>query len=373
MKPFQLAVLFILATLILAGCWDKRNIKDTIIINGLTFDTFEEDPEMIQSSVRALNIQGSGGGKFNINDELVTTEGKDVIEIDINFTNGISGEMDISKAHVVVIGEDLAKSKGVLPLLEPVVRSRFGYISSKLLIAEGRGMDILSVQMDSSPIAFRLLKMFKSAEERTHIPDETVFSIWNTIEDVQRDPIIPLVKKSGANEIEISGTALFNGDKYSGYSLSPEQSTLLLFMMDHFNKLNFFHIEHNEEDMSPFSIIINEVKQKKKLKLDEVNDVEEIVYEVDIKLLAEINNYGGSISKTDMKKFNSLASQYMTEKAKEVVNILIAAESDVLGIQKEISVHYPQYLDNKEWKNVYSNIQIKPNITVEVTGSLNIK
>ncbi|RBP88247.1 Ger(x)C family germination protein [Cytobacillus firmus] len=340
--------------------------------NGITFDTSEDEPDMLQTSVRALNIQGSGGGKFTIKDEMAKSKGKNVIEIDINYTNKIPGELDLSKAYVIVIGEELAKSKGILPLLEPIGRSRYGDITSKVMIAEGRGTDILSIQMENSPLAFRLLKMFGNAEERTHIPKENTFSIWNKITD-HEDSIIPLVRKSGPNQIEISGTALFNGDKYTGYSLSPEQSTLLLIMDNRFNKLNFFNIDHDNKEMNPFAIIINRIKHQTNLKLDEDNKDGEIVFEVDIKLDAEINYYEGIISNNDIKKFNRLASDYLTDQANKVTNILIDAESDVLGIQKEISVQYPQYLNNKEWKNVYSKIQIKPNFSVEITGTQNIK
>lgn len=372
MRSFQLGVLLIAVTLILAGCWNQSHLRDKVIINGITFDSAEDEPDMIQSSVRALNIQGSGGGKFTIKDEMAKSKGKNVIEIDINYMNKIPGELDPSKAHVIVIGEELAKSKGILPLLEQIGRSRYGYITSKVMIAEGRGTDILSIQMEHSPLAFRLLKMFRNAEERTHIPKENTFSIWNKITD-HEDSIIPLVRKSGANQIEISGTALFNGDKYTGYSLSPEQSTLLLMMNNRFNKINFFNIDHDNEEMNSFAIIINGIKHQTNLKLDEDNEDSEIVFEADIKLDAEINYYQGIISNNDIEKFNRLASDYLTEQAKKVTNILIDAESDVLGIQKEISVQYPQYLKNKEWKNVYKKIQIKPNFSVEITGTQNIK
>ena len=75
----------------------------------------------------------------------------------------------------------------------------------------------------------------------------------------------------------------------------------------------------------------------------------------------------------DLKKLNKIASDYLTKKAKEVTQILKEADSDVLGIQKKVTSHYPDYTKNKAWKENYDKIQIKPNFSVEIMTSPNIK
>ncbi|MDF2038403.1 Ger(x)C family spore germination protein [Cytobacillus oceanisediminis] len=369
MKAFHLGVALLVIMLLLTGCWNQSHLRDKVIINGITFDALEEDPDIIQTNVRALNIQSSGGGKFNIKDEMLTSEGKNVNETDIKLTNELFGEMDISKAFVVVIGEELAKSKGVLPILNPIARSSYGYISSKVMIAEGRGMDILSIQMDYSPIAFRILNMFRYAEKRTHIPNETAFSIWNKVTDKEQDALIPLVRKSGPNLIEISGTALFNGDNYTGYSLSTEQSTLLLLMLDRFNLENTLNIDN--EETKPFGITIESIQHEEKLRMIEGKDGGE--FDVNIKVYAELNHYEGSLSEKDLEKLNKIASDYLNEKSEAVTKILKEANSDVLGIQKKVSSQYPEYMKNKDWKDIYNQIQIKPDFSVQIMSSPNLK
>lgn len=142
-------------------------------------------------------------------------------------------------------------------------------------------------------------------------------------------------------------------------------------MLGLFNKEKSINIEHDIEGMKPFTIVIESTKNKANLKIDEGEHNGE--FEINVKMFAEISHYEGSLSNKDLKKLNKIASDYLTKKAKEVTQILKEADSDVLGIQKKVTSHYPDYTKNKAWKETYDKIQIKPNFSVEIMTSPNIK
>jgi Ger(x)C family germination protein len=318
-------------------------------------------------------MQSSGGGKFEIKDEIITSTAQSVPEIDNDLSKTIAGEMDISKAFIIVVGEELAKTKGIVSLFEPITRSNKGYIASKMMIAKGKGFNILSIQKDSSPIAFSILKLFQYSEEKTQIPKETTFTIWNKITDNELDAFVPLIQKNDENRIEIIGSALFNGDKYTGYSISTEQSSLLLFMLDRFEKVHNMNIQPDNEKTKPFSIIIDRIKQQTDLKVNEEVDTGEVVFNIDVEVYARVYSYDGTISAKETKKLNHLASTFLTKKAKEVTDLLIKAESDALGIQKELSTHYPDFIKNKNWQDIYNKVQINPEFKVIIMSTSNLK
>jgi hypothetical protein len=117
------------------------------LVNGISFDLTEEGK--ITAAVRALNIQSKGGGLFEIQDELVEAERPTVVGLGLDLDSKIPGELDASKAHILVIGEDLAK-QGIHPFIEFFYRNRESYMSSKLIISKGKGKEILTVEKEKS-------------------------------------------------------------------------------------------------------------------------------------------------------------------------------------------------------------------------------
>ncbi|WP_458109696.1 Ger(x)C family spore germination protein [Bacillus zhangzhouensis] len=85
--------------------------------------------------------------------------------------------MDIGKTNVIMVGKELAQKKGIIPLIEPIFRSQSGYLASKLIITNGNGEDILSIQNEVNPIVFEILKLVENGEKQTFIPQTNTFEI----------------------------------------------------------------------------------------------------------------------------------------------------------------------------------------------------
>jgi Spore germination B3/ GerAC like, C-terminal len=68
-----------------------------------------------------------------------------------------------------------------------------------------------------------------------------------------------------------------------------------------------------------------------------------------------------------------LASKELTKKAKELTDLLIKANSDALGIAKDLSTKYPDSWNAEAWKQDYQQVTIKPKVNVEILGSNNLK
>ena len=118
MRKKQLLILIVM-NLFLAGCWDQHQLVNKTFVNGISFDLTDEGN--VQATVRALNIEGKGGGQFEIIDELIYAERPTQAGLAIDIDSMVAGEVDLSQAHILLIGDEMAKN-GINPLLEGFYR-----------------------------------------------------------------------------------------------------------------------------------------------------------------------------------------------------------------------------------------------------------
>jgi Ger(x)C family germination protein len=361
-------ILFILfSSSLLAGCWDQNQLKDTRLVNGISFDNAEE-PDKILGTVRAINVRGAGGGKFEVTDEFYVSENKTVGQLEMDLQNKVSGRMSAGKAFIIIVGEELAKTKGINSLLEPIIRSTRGYISSRIIICEGKGNDILSLKQNESPIVFEVDDLLLGGEKESYIPTETSFTIWNKITDNSTDVIIPFIKKDNQNILRLAGSALFNSDKFTGTTLTTSQTTLLLTLRDDNKNRTKVNIEAAELSQ-PLTITI----ENSKIKTDVVKENGKVTCHIKADLQARVVSYYDEETQENINSLNKLSSRELTKQAKELTNILIEANSDALGIAKELSTKYPESWNPDTWKKEYQQVEFKPVVNVEILGSYNIR
>jgi Ger(x)C family germination protein len=368
LKKRLIIILFIII-FILAGCWDQQLLVDKTLINGISLDITEEGK--ILSTSRALNIQSKGGGQFEIADEIVEAVRPTVVGLGIDFDSQIAGQIDISKAHIVIIGEELAK-KGLHPLVELFFRSKDSYLSSKVLISKGKASDILAIEKEKSPIAFVILQTLNGAEADTVIPNETIFTVWKTIIDIGEDMVLPYVERVKTNKIEVAGVALFNDDKFTGTTLSREKSSLLLLLLDKLQKTSRMALvlDTGRKDRS-ISFVTRDLKRNLEVKVKKPGN--QITSSVHIKMNVEVLAYPQDFKKElNIKELNKELSEELTKQAKEITNTLIKSDCDAFGIGRRIKSFHPDLWKKINWQEEYKKVHIEPKVTVNIikTGNL---
>jgi Ger(x)C family germination protein len=362
----KIPVIFI-AMFLLAGCWDQNQLKDNRLVNGISFDKAEESDHIL-GTVRAINIRSAGGGKFEVMDEFYETENETVTQLAVDLQNKVSGNMDVGKAFVIVVGEELAQTKGISSLVEPILRSTRGYISSRIVISEGKGSEILSLKHEASPIVFEVDDLLTGGTKGTSIPKETTFTVWNDISDKTNDVFLPYIKKDKQDKVMLAGAALFNGDKFTGDTLTTNQTSLLLILRNELENRAIFSIK-SEELSQPFTIAIDNAKTK----MDVKKENGKVTCTITTDLHAMIQSYYEEKPSQDLKNLNTIASKKLTKKAKELTDLLIKANSDALGIAKELSTKHPESWNAEAWKQDYQQVTIKPKVNVEIIGTNNLK
>jgi Ger(x)C family germination protein len=354
----------------LVGCWDQQLLVNKTILNGSSFDLTEEGE--ILATARALNIQSKGGGQFEVVDEIVEAVRPTPVGLGLDMDSKLAGQIDQSKAHIVIVGEELAK-KGMHPMVEIFYRNKDAYLSSKVLISKGKASDILSTEKEKSPIAFVILQTLNGAEADTIIPKETIFSVWKTILDLGEDMVLPYIKKTESDKIEVDGVALFDDDKFTGKTLPREKSSLLLLLLDKKQKTSRMAVvlDPEKKDRS-IAFATRDLKRKLEVKVEKPGN--QIICTVHIKMNIEVGTYPQDFKNPlNIKKLNKDLSEELTKQAKEITNTLIQVGCDAFGIGRRIKSYHPEtWNEIKNWKEEYKNVQIEPKVTVNIikTGNL---
>ncbi|EPD52081.1 Ger(X)C family germination protein [Paenisporosarcina sp. HGH0030] len=366
----RLLLILIIINIFLAGCWDQHQLVNKTLVNGISFDLTEEGK--IHATVRALNIKSKGGGQFEIEDELVSAERPTLAGLGIDINSMTAGQVDFSQAHIILIGDELAQN-GILQLLDPFYRGKDSNIVAKIAITKGKAEDIISSEKEKSPIAFFILQTIEEAEESTLLPEETIFTVWTNILTTGKDFILPYLEKGESDKIAIAGVALFNGDKFSGKTLSKEQSSLLLLLLDQLKKTNNMElmlIQASEEDRS-IAFSTRKMKRNMEIKVDKTSG--DITCNIDISIQIEVNTYPQNLTKDlNIKKLNKEISVELTNQAKEVIAILLQANCDAFGIGMRLANTHPDIWKKMNWDEDYKNVQIEPKVNVSIikTGAV---
>ncbi|WP_419955328.1 Ger(x)C family spore germination protein [Neobacillus niacini] len=360
--------LLMILPIMLTGCWDQRLLVNRTLVNGVSYDLTEDGK--ITAAVRALHIQSKGGGLFEIQDELVGAKRPTIVGLGLDLDSTIPGELDASKAHVIIIGEDLAK-KGIHPFMEFYYRNRDSYLSSKIVIGKGTGKEILSVEKEKSPIAFAILQLLESAESDTVIPKKNTFIVWNNILDPGKDMLLPYLERTAADKVDVAGVALFNGDKYTGKSISKDKSGLLLSLMNQLSKNNRMAlIIGSEKNGRSISFSTRDISRNLEV---QVTQDEKITCKIDLKMNIEVISYPQDFkNEINIKKINQDLSEEFTKKAKEITDTLLKANCDAFGIGRQISSYHPELWNKINWDQEYKNVQIEPVVKVNIIKTGNV-
>lgn len=361
----------------LTGCWDIQYLTSKKILNGISLDVAATDNQLL-GTVRAIILESKGGGQFDVKDEVIQTTGESVSQIGFKIDSMLPGTIEATKTHVIIVSEELAK-RGMISPLEFFYRNPKGYLKSNIIISKGKAADILSFQkIENSPVAFGIKQMIEGADRTTVVPELTLFSLWSQITDPGEDTVLPMIRRIDNKALVVDSTALFNDDKYTGVSLSQEDSTLLLLLKDKLNKHAFMDIsiqqsprQNMANESETASITTFEVKKLKRVFDVSVDpNTQEIECSITLDIFGALSSSPGSMGqKIDREQLNENLSTALNKQAITVTDQLLKANCDAFGIGRKLRVKYPELWKNIDWNNTYKEVKLNTKIQVHITST----
>ncbi|WP_171690399.1 Ger(x)C family spore germination protein [Paenibacillus germinis] len=369
----RILLLWLIAILPLSGCNYHNELKNLQLIYATSLDMNDKN-----EIVTTVTIQTPGGKERSAPvHEVLSATGPTLQEsLFKKIGMQIAGPIGTSKNQVMLIGEKLAR-KDLTEILDSTFRNSNDPMLAKVAIVRGNASGLIRLDRIGSATAGEYLrKILKSAKYETAIPSVTLHSLYPVLHDQGRDSVIPLISRLKDKAV-VDGVALMNQRKYTGYFLTPEQSSLFLLMSG--LKGNICVITRNMEESGSkndpsqyLSLNILKLKRNKHVWVDAEGQIR---VQLHLKMKASVVEYTKDdlADKQKIIQLNKHFSELLTHEAQDICKLLLRSRSDAFGIGRDIMAFYPNEWKRMNWETVYpeTDFQVSTEVDIVSHGIIN--
>lgn len=371
-------------SLVMAGCWDSREVEELGIIHGIAVEPADNGRVRVIFQYINTSVQSSGGGGGNnaafqkpYRNQVV--EGDSFYDAVKQLPNETISRRFFGHNQILILSEQFARERGISEIVDYVIRDPQFRSSAFLLV--GRGSDMVSLMDIPSAVAptptqrisnllrnhyltstyapLRLgefVRVFESAGEQpftaaieirpnASLPDAANHGIW--------DGQIP----EPAYNVAINGTALFKGDKMVGW-LNQEESRGLLWLRGEVRRGRIL-FPLPDGGAGIMSTEIYKAASKAKPYISEGKIIMKVKIEAET-VVEEITNGVAMDRPEDIKRLEEAQNQAIYREVQAALN---AAQKqlqvDVFGFGEAIHRVYPQQWREMKsgWEEIFPGLQ----------------
>ncbi|ATW24764.1 Ger(x)C family spore germination protein [Candidatus Formimonas warabiya] len=383
---FLLTFVFLFFTMVLAGCWDWRELNTLGIVAASGFDrTSEGKISVTVQIVKPAEIATSGKGKGGGTGKpvlVLTSTGDTVFDAVRNATMQVDRKLFWPHDKVFVIGEEMAR-EGLAPLLDWIDRDAEPRRLPKLLIARGQAKDIMEVESELERLpAFFLENLVKTSGSTSMAVEVRIHDFLKMMTAEGRDPYascIELVdgKKMGQTgnagesgskmQAILTGAAVFRKDRLVGW-LDRYETRGLLWVLGKVES-GIIVVPSPLAEKEKVSLEIIRANSKIKVKIKE-NGVPAITVEIQ-----EEGNLGEQMSLVDLtkpaawhslEKFQAAAIENEVKKTLRIAQIELGV--DIFGFGEAVHRTYPKVWQELKdrWRQVYPLVEVEVKVTAKL-------
>ncbi|GIN94292.1 germination protein KC [Siminovitchia terrae] len=354
-------------SIILAGCWDQRLLKEHSLVLSIGYDR-GNDEKLIKTVTFPKNNNDSSQQSAPVNkSKVLSMTGDTVKDAEKKMDQSIPQKFDRSKAKVILLGKRLA-SQGIFPTLDSIYRDLRGPLNATLAIFDGNAKGGLSVKTgDSMLVSDVYSELLDSAEKGGITKNENVQTACPIILSKGKDLVLPYVGLKDEKEVRVKGLALFNGDRLTG-QLNIEETTMFLILSDQKTKgatLNFkVRNDQKKHDKNFVNIAVR--KDKRKVNINANKGI--IAAKVIVDLEVEVDEYAlDHLNKEkEVKALAKRLESRLNKLAKKTLTKMQEANNDSLGLGERVKAYHHSTWKKIDWKKIYPEIPIDATFNVKI-------
>lgn len=358
---------------ILSGCWDYREINELSIVSGLAIDS---DSAGKGYSLTAEIVDFGVAGKENkIQSKRIQADGKTIFDAVRNIIKLSAKRLYWSHANIVIISQDIAR-KGILPVVDVFHRVRETRISTHILISKTKtARELLSQESIATNIRSMEIKEMMINENNLlgKSPNVDLRDFINMLSEEGQSPVLPavgVVINDGYRTSELSGMAIFRGDKFVGF-LNEEDTKFFMFVKNQIKDTLLSLDENLKGDHKDVTLEIYENKTKEKA----VNVNGKLSVIIDINAVASVGELGIRNDLIDESGCEILKREAVTTLKSNVENVIRKVKQeyglDIFGFGTTIKREMPTVWKtmSSNWNNTFRNLDVKVYVNIEIKGS----
>lgn len=384
MSKIKMILLLLILTLLLSGCWSKRELNELAIVVALGIDKIDDEYEISIQVVDPSEISSKQPSSGRSPVVTYHTKGKSVFEAIRRMTTLTPRKPYFSHLQIVVIGQKLAE-EGLNEPLDFIARDHeFRNDFDVVMSYQTTAKEVLNVltPIEKMP-ANKLLNSIKVSEKSwgstlTVNTDE----LLNTLSSKEKSAVLSAVEIEGDPKLGIdqtnveriktpvilkySGIAVFKEDKLLGL-LSEEESIYFNFLN---NKIESTVVVLACPDKGDLTTEITQSKAKIK------GIFEKGTPKISIKInvtqnIGEVNCAINLTQNKTIEYIDKLTEDQIKEQTEKTLNIIQKSyKLDILGFGEALRRENPKKWKEmqKEWSTIYPEITVDIDVTVNTQG-----
>ncbi|MCG7334504.1 Ger(x)C family spore germination protein [Sporosarcina sp. ACRSM] len=352
----KIALVCIVCSFLLAGCWDERLYKELTIVPLIGYDGkpgewmgyFTHTSIDSEDTVSYTTVEGSG---ISIEDAR------------LNASRKTSESLDPSQILAVLLTEEAVRWD-LVETFDVAYRMPRSRLSSKLAVVEGEMAPYMekTEKMGLEPPNY-YDKILATAAYHSIIPDVDIQQAARYILDDGVDLDLPYLKISEITGTpEVAGVALFSGKVFSGHVLDMRESTIVQVLKKKPGKFTVFSYEWENEGVKyPVTVELDRYKKQWEIQKDKID----VTYDVKLDITSFPADHLDE--KKRRRELEQFLSKKLTQDFNKVMGKLQEAKSDPIGFGRVARAFHPELWNKGEWPETFSQLDIQVKVKAVIT------
>ncbi len=398
-----LLLVILLTVLLLPGCWGFRETDQLGYILSMGIDKGKEN--IVEITFTVAIPQAPGGGDKEKSTVVISLEAASIFGALQMADSFMSRDMTFIHNNMIVVSEEIAK-EGLSKYINPLVRSREIRRNSYVMITKGKAKDFLekNVTVIEKYPSRQIGMLMENKKHVGFIPVADIDTFYDGATSPGREPVVTLVgvnqgregeekdksfaekvrtelaysagelPRSGANKIDVIGTAVFRRDKLVGFLNGSETRYYQMINGKYGSAIFTFP----DPETSEGYIVVVRIKQAAvpQVKMDITGDVPQIG--VDLTLEGEIMSIQSGINYESQEKQEEFKQYLENYIATEINSVVEKAQnefkSDIFGLGDYTRKYFWtwQAWNDYNWLERFpqAEIEVRPHLYIRRTGLL---
>ncbi len=362
-----LCVLLVIS--LLSGCWNYREAEEMAIVSGIAVDK-EKDQLLVTFEI----VEIKTGNEGNVQTQLISSEGKTMLEAVRKTIKTTGKKLYFSHAKILVVSKEIAE-EGIIRIIDLINRDAETRFTTNFLISrEKTAKEVFEQQVVTTNIlSYELSDMLTSQRDLGYAYEMPEYKFLQELAASGISPTLPTIsvrRENSQSFAEISGSAVFKGDKLIGF-LTGEETRILLFIKDRIEGGVLVNTMHSDDGATNISLEILDNKTKMKPYYDGENITIQIRTKTDV-TLDEIGGQGDYIEKDALA---ALKAAFEAQLEEQIVNLVAKAQqeykSDIFGFGRSVKMNMPEVWRAIEprWQEMFQNVGVSVACEINIKNS----
>ncbi|KOS63716.1 Ger(x)C family spore germination protein [Lysinibacillus agricola] len=384
MAKFKAICLLMILTLLLSGCWSKRELNELAIVVGLGIDKVDNEFEITVQVVDPSEISSKQPSSGRSPVITYQSKGATVFEAIRKMTTVTARKLYFSHLQIVVLGDELAK-EGISEPLDLISRDHEFRNDFDVIVAhDATAEEVLNVLTPIEKVpANKMLNSLKTSEKTWGTTQSIkIDELINTLNNKETSIVMSAIeilgdKNVGMEQMNVKRSKSPVQLKYTGLAVFKEDKLIGLLTEDESRSLGFIKdkIESTIEILAcpKGGTLSTEITHSKtKIKGEFKNGAPKINVVIDVN-----QNVGEVECNIDLTKEKSI--KYVNKKTEELIKKRIEEtiktvqqnyRVDVFGFGAALHRKNPKEWKKikKEWLTIFQELPVKVEVHVNTQG-----